>query len=112
MCLAEMRYKIHNKEMLIVMRGLREWQSLLIGLQMTPFKVITDHHALEYFTTKHLLNPRQEQVGRRAGQLQNDHHLPTWQAERDRQHPLTEAGRAQNLEGEVRSLKDCHAHQP
>src|SRR5579871_4891225 len=55
----EMRYEIHDKEMLAVMRGLAEWRSLLIGLQNTPFLAITDHRALEYFSTKRLLNPRQ-----------------------------------------------------
>jgi hypothetical protein len=55
----EMRYEIHDKEMLAVIRGLAEWRPLLIGLQNTPFLAITDHRALEYFTTKRLLNPRQ-----------------------------------------------------
>ena len=58
MNLEEMRYEIHDKEMLAVMRGLAEWRPLLIGLQNTPFLAITDHRALEYFTTKRLLNPR------------------------------------------------------
>ena len=55
----QMRYEIHDKEMLAVMRGLREWRGLLIGLQKTPFTAVTDHRALEYFTTKKLLNQRQ-----------------------------------------------------
>src|SRR5947207_14954110 len=55
----DMRYEIHDKEMLAVMRGLAEWRPLLIGLQNKPFLAITDHRALEYFTTKRLLNPRQ-----------------------------------------------------
>jgi len=55
----EMRYEIHDKEMLAVMRGLTEWRPLLIGLQNTPFLAVTDHRALEYFATKRLLNPRQ-----------------------------------------------------
>src|SRR5579871_3583881 len=55
----EIRYEIHDKEMLAVMRGLAEWRPLLIGLQNTPFLAITDHRALEYFTTKRLLNSRQ-----------------------------------------------------
>ena len=32
---------------------------MLLGLQTVPFVTITDHRALEYFTTKQLLNPRQ-----------------------------------------------------
>ena len=55
----EMRYEIHDKEMLAVMRGLSEWRSLLIGLQTTPFTIVTDHRALEFFMTKRLLNARQ-----------------------------------------------------
>ena len=56
---AEMRYPIHDKEMLAVMMCLKEWRKLLVGLQKGPFAIITDHRALEYFTTKQLLNPRQ-----------------------------------------------------
>ena len=64
----EMRYEIHDKEMLAVMRGLSEWRSYLVGLQTTPFIIVTDHKALEHFTTKRLLNPRQ---GRWADELAN-----------------------------------------
>jgi hypothetical protein len=64
----EMRYEIHDKEMLAVMRGLSEWKGCLVGLQTTPFTIITDHKALEHFTTKRLLNPRQ---GRWADELAN-----------------------------------------
>ena len=53
-----MRYEIYDKEMLVVIEGLDEWRYLLIGLQKTPFIVITDHRALKYFTTKRLLNAR------------------------------------------------------
>ena len=70
MATEEMRYEIHDKEMLAVMRGLTEWRPLLISLQNTPFLTITDHQALEYFTTKWLLNPRQ---ARWADQLANYH---------------------------------------
>lgn len=56
---AEMRYEIHDKEMLAIIRSLNEWRSLLIGLQTTPFLIVTDHRALEYFMTKRLLNQRQ-----------------------------------------------------
>ena len=66
----EMRYEIHDKEMLGVIRGLQEWRSQLIGLQAIPFLAITDHRALEYFTTKRLLNARQ---ARWADQLAEFH---------------------------------------
>ena len=55
---AEMRYEIHDKEMLAVVEALKHWRDMLIGLQ-EQFTVITDHRALEYFSTKRLLNPRQ-----------------------------------------------------
>ena len=51
----QMNYPIHDKEMLAVMLALREWSSLLQGLDQ-PFKILTDHRALEYFTTKRQLN--------------------------------------------------------
>jgi predicted aspartyl protease len=56
---AQMNYGIHDKEMLAVMLALREWRHQLIGLQITPFQVITDHRALEYFSTKRELTARQ-----------------------------------------------------
>ena len=56
----QMNYDIHDKEMLAVIYGLKEWRSQLIGLQTTePFSAITDHQALEYFSTKRELTPRQ-----------------------------------------------------
>lgn len=55
----QMNYEIHDKEMLAVVEALKEWRSMLIGLQVTPFTIYTDHRALEYFTTKRLLNQRQ-----------------------------------------------------
>lgn len=55
---AEHNYAIHDKELLAVVRALLFWRAELVGLQM-PFVVITDHQALEYFSTKRLLNLRQ-----------------------------------------------------
>ena len=52
----EMRYEIHDKEMLAVVRALQEWQGMLLDLQAVPFVAITDHRALEYFIIKRLLN--------------------------------------------------------
>ena len=54
----QMNYPIFDKEMLAVMLALKEWSSLLQGLDQ-PFKILTDHRALEYFTTKRQLNARQ-----------------------------------------------------
>ena len=55
----KMRYEIHDKEMLTVVRALQKWQGMLLDLQAVPFVAITDHRALEYFITKRLLNSRQ-----------------------------------------------------
>ena len=42
----EKNYKIHNKEMLAVIRELENWRHLLKGAK---FKVWTDYKNLEYF---------------------------------------------------------------
>ena len=41
-------YKIHDKEMLAIIRGLKAWRHLLEGAQF-KFKIWTDHKNLEYF---------------------------------------------------------------
>jgi len=55
---AEANYEIHDREMLAVIWALEEWNAELLGLTQ-KFLVITDHRALEYFTTKRLLSARQ-----------------------------------------------------
>jgi len=45
MAAEEMRYEIHDEEILAIMRGLAEWRPLLISLQCTPFLEVTDHRA-------------------------------------------------------------------
>lgn len=55
---AEMRYDIHDRELLAVVRSLGNWEAELQGLQ-TSFTIITDHRALEYFSKKRKLNGRQ-----------------------------------------------------
>ena len=54
----EWKYKIHDKEMLAVMRSLEEWQHFLEGAKHTV-KIWTDHKNLEYFMTVKKLNHRQ-----------------------------------------------------
>jgi len=44
----ERKYEIHNKEMLVVIRGLENWRHLLEGAKY-KFKVWTDHKNLEYY---------------------------------------------------------------
>ncbi len=51
----EMNYPIHNKELLAVILALKKWKTDLQSIR-SPFLIITDHRALEYFNKKHLLN--------------------------------------------------------
>ena len=51
-------YEIHNKEMLVVIRGLENWRHLLEGTKF-KFKVWTDHKNLEYFMKTQKLYQRQ-----------------------------------------------------
>ena len=55
---AECNYDIHDKELLAIVKCVKEWNSELRGLSK-PFTVLTDHKNLEPFTTKRLLNERQ-----------------------------------------------------
>ena len=54
----ERNYKIHDKEMLAIIRGLEAWRHLLEGVQ-TKFEIWTDHKNLEYFMKAQKLNRRQ-----------------------------------------------------
>ena len=54
----ERNYKIYNKEMLAVMRGLEAWRHLLEEVQ-TKFEIWTDHKNLEYFMKAQKLNRKQ-----------------------------------------------------
>jgi len=51
----ERNYKIHNKEMLAVIRCLEAWRHFLEGAR-TKFKIWTDHKNLEYFISNQKLN--------------------------------------------------------
>jgi len=51
----ERNYKIHNKEMLVVIRGLENWRHLLEGTKY-KFEVWTDYKNLEYFIKAQKLN--------------------------------------------------------
>ena len=54
----ERNYKIHDKEMLAIIRGLESWRHLLEGAQ-SKFEIWTDHKNLEYFMKAQKLNRRQ-----------------------------------------------------
>ena len=51
----EKNYKIHDKKMLVIIRGLESWRHLLEGAQ-SKFKIWTDHKNLEYFIKAQKLN--------------------------------------------------------
>ena len=54
----ERNYKIHDKAMLAVIRGLENWRHLLEGTKF-KFEVWMDHKNLEYFIKVQKLNWRQ-----------------------------------------------------
>ena len=54
----EGNYEIHNKEMLVIIRGLKNWKHLLEGACF-KFEIWTDHKNLEYFMKVQKLNHRQ-----------------------------------------------------
>jgi len=54
----EKNYKIHDKEMLVVIRCLKAWRHFLEGARI-KFEVWTDHKNLEYFMSSQKLNRRQ-----------------------------------------------------
>jgi len=54
----ERNYKIYDKEMLAIVRGLEAWKHLLKGAQY-KFEIWTDHKNLEYFMKTQKLNRRQ-----------------------------------------------------
>ena len=55
---AERNYKIHNKEMLAIIRCLEAWRHFLERAK-DQFKIWTDHKNLEYFMKAQKLNRRQ-----------------------------------------------------
>ena len=54
----ERNYEIHDKKMLVVIRGPENWRHLLEGAKF-KFEVWTDHKNLEYFMKVQKLNRRQ-----------------------------------------------------
>ena len=51
----ERNYEIHDKEILVIIRGLESWKHLLEGAQ-SKFEIWTDHKNLEYFMKAQKLN--------------------------------------------------------
>ena len=57
---AECNYEIHDKEMLAIIRSLKQWRPELEGTHFW-IQIYTDHKALEYFMTTKQLTERQAQ---------------------------------------------------
>ena len=55
---AEINYEIHDKELLAIIEGLKNWRHYCIGTEM-PVQVFTDHNNLRYFMSSRNLNRRQ-----------------------------------------------------
>ena len=55
---AELNYDVHDKELLAVIKALKEWRHLLCEAKY-PVTVYTDHKNLTYFLTSRSLNRRQ-----------------------------------------------------
>jgi RNase H-like domain found in reverse transcriptase len=53
--LAERGYNVHDRELLAVMRGLRQWRHLLLSSPFTT-TVITDHANLQYYCQPQKIN--------------------------------------------------------
>ncbi|PPQ81108.1 hypothetical protein CVT24_008812 [Panaeolus cyanescens] len=54
----ERNYKIHDRELLSIMRALSEWRHYLLGCS-SPFEIWSDHLNLQYFMRNQKLNRRQ-----------------------------------------------------
>jgi len=93
----ERNYKIHDKEMLVIIRGLENWRYLL-GAQ-SKFKIWTDHKNLEYFMKAQKLNWRQARwalylsrfnftlkhvLGTKMGKADGLSRRPDWKVDVDR----------------------------
>ena len=56
----ERNYEIHDKEMLAIIRGLKNWRHLLESIHF-KFEIWTNHKNLEYFIKAQKLNHKQAQ---------------------------------------------------
>jgi hypothetical protein len=57
---AERNYDIYDKEILAIIKALKEWRPELVGLQKKDcFEILLNHRVLEYFMITKALNTRQ-----------------------------------------------------
>jgi ABC-type Zn uptake system ZnuABC Zn-binding protein ZnuA len=54
---AERNYDIYDKELLAIVKTLKEFRAKLMSIE--NMLILTDHKNLEYFTTTKMLNARQ-----------------------------------------------------
>ena len=55
---SECNYEIHDKELLAIIRALKQWDGELQSVAQ-PFTILTDHSNLRYFFTTRSLNEHQ-----------------------------------------------------
>jgi len=55
---AEVHYDVHDKELLVIIKALKEWEQYLPNLAGAPTLIISDHQNLQYFTTARQVKPR------------------------------------------------------
>ncbi|MBW0560363.1 hypothetical protein O181_100078 [Austropuccinia psidii MF-1] len=55
---AELKYEIHDKELLGIVWALKRWRAFLLSLS-SSFEVLTDHSALQYLMSSKILTRRQ-----------------------------------------------------
>ena len=48
---AEVNYDVHDKELLVIIKALREWHQYPPHLAGAPTLIVSDHQNLQYFTT-------------------------------------------------------------
>ncbi|MBW0574152.1 hypothetical protein O181_113867 [Austropuccinia psidii MF-1] len=51
---AELKYEIHDKELLGIVWALKRWRAFLLSLS-SPFEALTDHSSLQYFISSKVL---------------------------------------------------------
>ncbi|KAI1004754.1 hypothetical protein K3495_g3462 [Podosphaera aphanis] len=65
---AECNYEIHDKELLGIIRCLKEWRGELMGLE-EQFEILTDHNNLKYFMTTQKITELQDRWSQILSQL-------------------------------------------
>jgi len=72
----ERNYEIYDRELLVIMEGLKQWQQYLIG--SNQFEIWTDHKNLGYFKKPQKLNCHQAQWITELQEYDFCHDLAKW----------------------------------